>query len=261
MATPSRPPPSNALWGQLLRKSTLAAPATVPLPPTAPLDKTGTSMRILLHDTQANFENFSTRVDTVSAEIERTRREIVVVKDLFQGAQESLTNDVVDLVNRSQTQIQKSLGSPAQATTLDLFRKDVDARLHGLSKRIDDMQSVILLSLKTIWLPVDISRLSSIRPSRRPYKTSLKRYKASKISKERSFLPSYPFFLYCKPFHLMSTRREVASTKRCSGCLSNPPETTEPRPIYGLNHHRSSASVVSPLVRPPHPYLPENDQD
>ncbi|KAJ7044601.1 hypothetical protein C8F04DRAFT_1068854 [Mycena alexandri] len=141
MTTPSRPPPSNALWGQLLRKNTLAVPATVPLPPTAPLDKTGTSMRILLHDTQANFENFSTRVDTLTSGIENAKREIVVVKDLFQGAQESLTNDVVDLVNRSQTQIQKSLGSPAQATALDLFRKDVDVRLDGLSKRIDDMQS------------------------------------------------------------------------------------------------------------------------
>ncbi|KAJ7751164.1 ATP-citrate synthase [Mycena olivaceomarginata] len=47
-------------------------------------------MRILLHDTQANFETFSTRVDTLTSGIDDARREIVIVKDLFQGAQESL---------------------------------------------------------------------------------------------------------------------------------------------------------------------------
>ncbi|KAJ6538537.1 hypothetical protein DFH09DRAFT_1368911 [Mycena vulgaris] len=137
----SRPSASTALWGQLLRKNTLAAPSVVPLPPTAPLDKTGTSMRILLHDTQANFEKFSTRVDTLTSGIDGAKREIVIVKDLFQREHETLTMDVVDLVNRSQTQIQKSLGEPAQAMTLESFRKDVDSRLDGLAKRIDDMQS------------------------------------------------------------------------------------------------------------------------
>ncbi|KAJ6490312.1 hypothetical protein C8R47DRAFT_465018 [Mycena vitilis] len=133
--------PHNALWGQLLRKDTFATPP-VPLPPTAPLDKTGTSMRILLHDTQANFERFSTRVDTLTEGIEEAKRDIVMVKDLFQGAQERLTLDIVDLVNRSQTQIQKTVGEPAQANTLEQLRKDVDVRLDGLSKRIDDMQAV-----------------------------------------------------------------------------------------------------------------------
>ncbi|KAJ7653470.1 hypothetical protein B0H17DRAFT_395341 [Mycena rosella] len=141
MAAESRPPASAALWGQLLRKNTLAAPSVVPLPPTAPLDRTGTSMRILLHDTQANFEKFSTKVDTLTSGINEAKREIVIVKDLFQRERESLTLDVVDLVNRSQTQIQKSIGEPAQASTVELFRKDVDGRLDGLTKRIDDMQS------------------------------------------------------------------------------------------------------------------------
>ncbi|KAJ6539620.1 hypothetical protein B0H19DRAFT_367295 [Mycena capillaripes] len=143
MSTASHPLASNPLWGQLLRKNTLAAPPTVPLPPTAPLDKTGTSMRILLHDTQANFERFSTKVDTLTTGIDEAKREIIIVKTLFEGAQESLTLDIVDLVNRSQTQIQKTVGEPAQATALELFRKDVNARLDGLSKRIDVMQSVI----------------------------------------------------------------------------------------------------------------------
>ncbi|KAJ7129386.1 hypothetical protein C8R44DRAFT_700131 [Mycena epipterygia] len=146
MSTASRPPASGstALWGQLLRKGTLAAPSSaVPLPPTAPLDKNNTSMRILLHDTQANFERFSARVDTLTSGMDGAKREIIVVKDLFERGHESLTLDMFDLVNRSQTQIQKSLGHPAQATNLESFQKDVGARLDALSKRIDDMQSVI----------------------------------------------------------------------------------------------------------------------
>ncbi|KAJ7490300.1 hypothetical protein B0H11DRAFT_1719316 [Mycena galericulata] len=144
MSTPSRPPASTALWGQLLRKNTLAAPSpAVPLPPTAPLDKTGTSMRILLHDTQANFDKFSTKIDALTSDIDDAKRELILVKDLFQREHETLTTDIVDLVNRSQTQIQKSLGDPAQATNLESFRKDVDSRLDGLCKRIDDIQSVI----------------------------------------------------------------------------------------------------------------------
>ncbi|KAK7061958.1 hypothetical protein R3P38DRAFT_2832540 [Favolaschia claudopus] len=140
-STSAHPLPGNALWGQLLRKNTLATPSTVPVPPTAPLDKTGTSMRILLHDTQTNFEKFSARVERLTSGIDDTKRELVIVKDLFQGAQESLTLDIVDLVNRTQTQIQNSLGEPAQVAALELLRKDVDARLDGLSQRIDDMQS------------------------------------------------------------------------------------------------------------------------
>ncbi|KAJ7639078.1 hypothetical protein FB45DRAFT_741254, partial [Roridomyces roridus] len=136
----SRPTP---LWGQLLRKHTLAVPSTEsPLPPTAPLDRNGTSMRILLHDTQANFEKFSTKVDTLTSGIDDTKRELLIVRDLFQKEHESLTMDFVDLVNRSQTQVQKSVGEPAQATALESFRKDVEIRLEGLTKRLDDMQSV-----------------------------------------------------------------------------------------------------------------------
>ncbi|KAJ7068526.1 hypothetical protein C8F01DRAFT_1017954 [Mycena amicta] len=131
---------NNALWGQLLRKTTLARDAPL-VAPTAPLDKTGTSMRVLLHDTQHNFERFSHRVDSLSSGIEDARQEIVVVKDLFNGAQESLVNDVVDVVNRCQTHVQKAIGDPAQASVVEQFRKDVDTRLDGLSKRIDDMQS------------------------------------------------------------------------------------------------------------------------
>ena len=94
---------NNALWGQLVRKTALtrdnaASPSVAaPVAPTAPLDKTGTSMRVLLHDTQSNFERFTTRVDSLATGIEDARREIVAVKDLFAGAQETTVGDVVEV--------------------------------------------------------------------------------------------------------------------------------------------------------------------
>lgn len=54
-------------------------------------------MRILLHDTQANFEKFSSRVDNLVGCIEETKREIAAVNTLFQRERETLVGDVVEL--------------------------------------------------------------------------------------------------------------------------------------------------------------------
>ncbi|KAJ6628909.1 hypothetical protein B0H10DRAFT_1868714 [Mycena sp. CBHHK59/15] len=216
MSVPSRPPVST-LWGHLLRKQTLASPsATIPLPPTAPLDKTGTSMRILLHDTQANFEKFSARVDALTTGMDDAKREIVTVKNLFQEEHDLLTTEVVDLVNRSQTQIQKSLGVPAQAEKLEMFRKDVDLRLDGLTKRIDDIQSVIRIQEPFVRAAERFEFFSLIKPILRPCTACLKRFRAFRSSKGRYSLPSCRCYLSCKPFLCTSTQREATSTKHGS---------------------------------------------
>ncbi|CAK5262800.1 unnamed protein product [Mycena citricolor] len=132
---------SNALWGQLLRKSAAPDNNPLPIPPGAPLDKTGTSMRILLHDTQANFEKFSGKVQLLTTGLEETKREISVAKDLFKGAQDALKLDILELVNRAQTRLQKSIGDPVQTSALESLRQDMDSRLGGLVKRIDEVQS------------------------------------------------------------------------------------------------------------------------
>ncbi|KAJ8473964.1 hypothetical protein ONZ45_g16108 [Pleurotus djamor] len=141
---PLRPASSTALWAHLLRKDT---PSSTPgasydahNPPIAPLDRTGTSMRMLLHDTQANFETFSSRIDTVASTIEATKHEIVTVKSLFDEQSEKLSMEMVDLVNRSQREIQKSLSSPAQANDLETIRKDISftgEQIRSLDKRLD----------------------------------------------------------------------------------------------------------------------------
>jgi hypothetical protein len=46
-------------------------------------------------------------------------------------------------VNRSQTELQKALGNPAQASMLERLTEDVDRRLEALDKRIDAIQAVL----------------------------------------------------------------------------------------------------------------------
>jgi hypothetical protein len=91
--------PSMALWAHLLGKDKQPAPPNSEIipPPIAPVDKNGTSMRILLHDTQAHLERFSVRTDKLCSSVEETKREITTVHTLFQREHETLRNDIVDL--------------------------------------------------------------------------------------------------------------------------------------------------------------------
>ncbi|THH27789.1 hypothetical protein EUX98_g6389 [Antrodiella citrinella] len=131
------------LWTQLLQKNppalTLGA-SVKPLPPIAPIDKAGTSIRILLHDTQAQFEKFSERVVKLTDGVEGAKREVSTMQKLFEREHESLLQELVDLANRCQTQIQKSVGNPAQTSRVDeLFQKvsTMDGKLAALDTKVD----------------------------------------------------------------------------------------------------------------------------
>jgi hypothetical protein len=54
-------------------------------------------MRILLHDTQANLEKFSERVDKLACGVGETRREMVTMQQLFQEDHEKIVGQTVDL--------------------------------------------------------------------------------------------------------------------------------------------------------------------
>ena len=97
--TMSRTTATELLWAHLRPKETRGQPpdSGIPLPPIAPVDKNGTSIRILLHDTQANVEKFSARIDKMIDEISESKSEIVSVKKLFDGERESLSNDLYEL--------------------------------------------------------------------------------------------------------------------------------------------------------------------
>ncbi|KAF8972669.1 hypothetical protein BDZ97DRAFT_1913159 [Flammula alnicola] len=143
---PPRPPTaSTPLWTHLLRPNaqtpTSLAEMPVIAPPLAPLDKNATSMRILLHDTQANFENFALHVGKLLDGIKETKHEIKTTNTLFERDRETLMGDIIDLVNRSQKEIQKAMGSPAQDDSVESFVKDVNHRLNGLDQRLDAIQA------------------------------------------------------------------------------------------------------------------------
>ncbi|KAG7093509.1 hypothetical protein E1B28_007184 [Marasmius oreades] len=133
---------SSVLWAHLLRKENFSpTPAsTVPLPPLGPMDKTATSTRILLHDTQANLQQFAESVDKMTHGLNATKQEIYSVRTLFKEEHETLVGEMVNLVNRCQTEIKKPLGHPAQADKLEEFQRILELRLDNLDKRLDILQ-------------------------------------------------------------------------------------------------------------------------
>ncbi|OCH91384.1 hypothetical protein OBBRIDRAFT_714994, partial [Obba rivulosa] len=140
----------NTLWGHILRrdnsrKLSERGPPSAPVPPIAPVDKVGTSMRILLHDTQANLEKFSDRVDRMLCGVEEAKREVTNIHRTFQGEHEKLLEETLDLASRCQKEIQKSLGDPAQAAQVEDIRTDLTTfgrKLEGLEQKLDVLQMV-----------------------------------------------------------------------------------------------------------------------
>ena len=99
---PPRPPTaSTALWAHILRQdtqpSTSLSETHIVVPPTAPLDKNATSMRVLLHDTQANFEKFAIHVGKLIDGVNETKHEIKTTSDLFERDRQTLVGDIIDL--------------------------------------------------------------------------------------------------------------------------------------------------------------------
>ena len=170
---------STALWAHILRQDTQPSsslPDTpIIVPPTVPLDKNAASMRVLLHDTQANFEKFAVHVGKLIDGVNETKHEIKTTNDLFERDRQTLVGDIIDLgmfiplpiddlsrekriyvveinvkpfpffspVNRSQKEIQKSVGSPCQTASTETYFKDVNHRLDTLDQRLDAIQAVI----------------------------------------------------------------------------------------------------------------------
>lgn len=99
MAQLPRTTPISSLWGHIVGTNTLGPPlhSETSIPPLAPLDRNATSMRVLLHDTQANFEKFSARVDILITGMEEAKREVQQVHTLFERDRDSLSGDIIDI--------------------------------------------------------------------------------------------------------------------------------------------------------------------
>ncbi|KAI0714202.1 hypothetical protein C8T65DRAFT_155621 [Cerioporus squamosus] len=147
----ARPSSSSGLWGHLMRSTVSQVPTSSAASsttlgrhgaPLAPLDKAGASTRILLHDTQAHLEKFTERVGQLATGFENAKQELSTVQKLYQDEYEQLTDRMIGLANRCQTELQKAIGSPAQTMEVREVSKDLSAfatRLEALDKKIDTL--------------------------------------------------------------------------------------------------------------------------
>ncbi|OSD05476.1 hypothetical protein PYCCODRAFT_1241398 [Trametes coccinea BRFM310] len=143
---------STALWGHLLRKtgtsdvppSSITSTSTLGKPTLSvdPIDRASASTRILLHDTQAQLEKFTDRLLHLTSDIDNAKRELVSVQKLYCDDHEQILDKMVALANRSQTELQKTIGSPAQRSELDKVAANVcnlSAKLEALDKKLDHL--------------------------------------------------------------------------------------------------------------------------
>lgn len=93
---------SSTLWAHLLNKdTTVSGPglktglAAVEPAMSAPADRAGTSVRILLHDTQATIEKFSERVDKLVSEAENSRQKLLARNEEVNEEVERLVRRVI----------------------------------------------------------------------------------------------------------------------------------------------------------------------
>ena len=93
---------SSTLWAHLLNKDTAASGSglktgltSLGLAAAAPVDKAGTSVRILLHDVQATIEKFSEKVDKLVSEAEDSRHKLLARNEEVSGEVERFVRRAV----------------------------------------------------------------------------------------------------------------------------------------------------------------------
>lgn len=87
----------NLLWAHLLRKDATTSESLSQIPPIAPQDKTGTSMRMLIHDTQVNLEKFSTRLDGLLQRVDDCRSQVVNANKLLDVERDKVLTEILEI--------------------------------------------------------------------------------------------------------------------------------------------------------------------
>ncbi|KAG1785590.1 uncharacterized protein HD556DRAFT_1249626 [Suillus plorans] len=148
MSTERKPAP-NALWAYLLQKDLPASSdfaATPMVPSMAPVDRTNTSMRMLIHDMQATLEKFSTRVDTLLINVKDAKTEVVNCSRISESEHERVLDEISNSSKKVQTELKACIGAPSQASSLELVQKSqssAENSIQALNKRIDAIQMVL----------------------------------------------------------------------------------------------------------------------
>jgi len=95
--------PAISLWSFLpphpstQLRSTPKTATGLPTPPLVPKDVAGTSLRLILHDTQKLLEQFSTRIDGILKEGTKARQSVEHTGKLFENGFDELTNNITGL--------------------------------------------------------------------------------------------------------------------------------------------------------------------
>ena len=101
-ASQSQFTPTPALWAYLLHKpgSSQRTPSGTSFPANtqiAPVDKAGTSTRILLHDTHARLETFSERAGKLADGVEKAQQALVRAQQEMESEMEKMGEHISKL--------------------------------------------------------------------------------------------------------------------------------------------------------------------
>lgn len=88
---------ANLLWAHLLRKDATTTDTPSQIPPIVPQDRMGTSMRMLIHDTQVNLEKFSDRLDGLLQRVEDCRAQVVNANKLLDVERDKVLAEIVTI--------------------------------------------------------------------------------------------------------------------------------------------------------------------
>ncbi|KAG2358563.1 hypothetical protein BDR07DRAFT_1294542 [Suillus spraguei] len=139
----------NALWAYLLQKDLPVSSdfvATPMIPAMAPVDRTNTSMRMLIHDMQATLEKFSARVDTLLINVKDAKTEVINCNRILECERERVLDEISNSSKKAQTELKACIGAPSQASSLELIQKSqysAENSIQALDKRIDAIQTVL----------------------------------------------------------------------------------------------------------------------
>lgn len=118
---------SNMLWAHLLRKdATTTTESPSQIPPIAPHDKTGTSMRMLIHDTQVNLEKFSARLDGLLQRVDDCRAQVVNANKLLDVERDKVLTEILEIGTLASRVCAFGIGD-GSLTALSLSMKRIDA--------------------------------------------------------------------------------------------------------------------------------------
>ncbi|KIJ20652.1 hypothetical protein PAXINDRAFT_124995, partial [Paxillus involutus ATCC 200175] len=103
-------------------------------------------MRMLIHDTQANLEKFSVRLDGLLQRVEDCKAQVLNSNKLLDNERDRVLTEILDIANRCQSELKSHIGTPAQAHALDLVhvsQLSTERIVQALEKRIDALQALL----------------------------------------------------------------------------------------------------------------------